>query len=181
MGGTGGAVLCGGASSRMGRDKALVEIGGRTMVERVCAALDGAGCVPVVVVGGDGERLAAATGRTALADAWPGEGPLGGVVVALRWFAERGDDGVVVAACDLADLTVDAVRDIAGGVGAAIALADRRHPSLARWPVAALEPLEALFASGTRSLHEALEALGAVEIPVDEAALRNVNRPADLR
>jgi molybdopterin-guanine dinucleotide biosynthesis protein A len=164
----------------MGTDKALLEVGGRPMVERVSAALEAAGCAPVVLVGGDGERLAAATGRTVLADAWPGEGPLGGVIVAMRWFSTRGDDGVVVAACDLADLTADAVRDVADGAAAAVAVAERRHPSLARWPVAALVQLEALFDSGTRSLHAALDALAASEVPVDQAALRNVNRPGDL-
>ena len=50
---TAGAVLCGGASRRMGTDKAFVEVGGQPMAERVAAALEEAGCAPVVFVGGE--------------------------------------------------------------------------------------------------------------------------------
>jgi len=164
----------------MGRDKALIEVGANSMVEHVCSVLDAAGCTPIVLVGGDRSRLAAATGREVLADTWPGEGPLGGVIDAVRWFAGRGVEAVVVAACDLPDLTVEAVRAVAGGPGATVAVAGRRHPSLARWPLAAVGQLEALFGVGVRALHEALDALDAGDVAVDAAALRNVNRPADL-
>ncbi len=108
-------MLCGGASTRMGRDKALIQVGETTMVERVCAVLAAAGCDPVVLVGGDRSRLTAATGREVVADTWPGEGPLGGVIDAVRWFAARGAEAVVVAACDLPDLTVEAVHAVADG------------------------------------------------------------------
>ena len=173
-------ILCGGQSSRMGRDKALIQVGETTMVERVCAVLAAAGCDPVVLVGGDRSRLTAATGREIVADTWPGEGPLGGVIDAVRWFAGLGAEAVVVAACDLPDLTVEAVHAVAGGAAATFAVAERRHPSLARWPVGTVGQLEALFGVGVRSLHEALDALGASGVAVDAAALRNVNTPGDL-
>jgi molybdopterin-guanine dinucleotide biosynthesis protein A len=164
----------------MGQDKALLEVRGRPMAVHVCAAIEAGGCLPVVVVGGDAEQLAEVTGKEVLADAWPGAGPLGGVIVALRWFAGRGADGVVIAACDLVDLNADAVRAVARGGAATVAVAGRRHPSLARWPVAELSRLETLFESGVRSLHAALEDMAANEVTVDEAALRNVNTRADL-
>lgn len=179
-GGTGGAVLCGGSSRRFGRDKALVEIDGRPMAEHVGIVLEAAGCRPVVFVGGAGDRLAAATGRDFVSDTWPGEGPLGGVVDALGWFRQRGFEAVVVAACDLPGLTEDAVRDVAGSGGAAVAVAERWHPGLAQWPVAALDQVEALFGAGVRSLHGALEAIGARPVAVDAASVHNVNVPSDL-
>ncbi|HET9547573.1 MAG TPA: molybdenum cofactor guanylyltransferase, partial [Desertimonas sp.] len=175
--GTGGAVLCGGASRRFGRDKSLVEIDGRPMAEHVAATLEAAGCQPVAFVGGAGAQLAATTCRPFVADTWPGEGPLGGVVDALAWFHRRAANGVVVAACDLPSLTADAVRAVAGSGGPAVAVADRPHPSLAHWPVSATAQVAALFAAGVRSLGDALEALGASPVTVAEAALRNVNRP----
>jgi molybdopterin-guanine dinucleotide biosynthesis protein A len=176
----GGAVLCGGASTRMGRDKALIEVGGRALAAHVCSVLESAGCLPVVLVGGDGERLVPLTHRPWLADTWPGEGPLGGVIDALRWFRRRGVAGVVIAACDLPGLTTEAVRAVAGWSGATVAVGDRLHPSLAYWPVAATARLEQLFATGVRSLHEALATVDATPVAVAEAAMHNANRPDDL-
>ena len=177
----GGAVMCGGGSRRFGTDKALVEVDGRVMADRVAAVLDAAGCAPVVFVGGASDRLAAITGRAVVADTWPGEGPLGAVIDALRWFGRLDSCGVVVAACDLPDLTVEAVQSVAGDAGTtAVAVAERVHPSLAYWPTATVHDLEALFRSGVRAVHEALETLGATPVAVDAAALHNVNRPSDL-
>ena len=94
--GTGGAVLCGGRSERFGRDKAMIDVGGRPLAEQVARVLESAGCQPVLFVGGNGDGLASATGREFVADAWPGEGPLGGVIDALHWFRSRDVDGIVV-------------------------------------------------------------------------------------
>ena len=47
-----GAVLVGGASRRMGRPKALIEVDGSPMVVRVAAALSAGGCAPVRLIGG---------------------------------------------------------------------------------------------------------------------------------
>ena len=182
-GGHGGAVLCGGRSERFGRDKALIDYDGRPLAERVATVLEAAGCSPVVFVGGDGVGLMAATGREFVADTQPGEGPLGGVVEALRRFQSgEGDvDGVVVAACDLPNLTASAVRAVASGATPACAAADRLHPGLAYWPIAEADHVAALFSAGMRSLHEALDALGATRVPVEEVEMHNVNRPSDLR
>ncbi len=151
------------------------------MAERVGAVLESAGCAPVVFVGGDGDRLMAITGREVVADTWPGEGPLGAVVDALHWFDRLDAAGVVVAACDLPGLTVEAVQAVAGGGEvAAVAVAERMHPSLAYWPTSTADEVEALFRSGMRALREALGALGATRVAIAPAALRNVNRPSDL-
>ena len=58
------AILAGGRSSRMGRDKALVEVDGRALALRVADALRRAGADPVAAVGGDLPALA----RLGLAD-----------------------------------------------------------------------------------------------------------------
>ena len=92
-----GAVLTGGASRRMGTDKALVEVDGRALALRVADALRAAGASRVVAVGGDLERLQA-LGLEAVPDLHPGEGPLGGILTAL---AATDQDVVVVLACDL--------------------------------------------------------------------------------
>jgi molybdenum cofactor guanylyltransferase len=174
-----GAVLVGGASRRMGRPKALIEIDGSPMVVRVAVALGAGGCAPVRLVGVG--ALPDDVGYPVVADRWPGEGPLGGVITAL---VDAGGD-VVVAACDLPDLdaaTVRAIRDAPGGdaAQAVVAITDRLEPALARWNHHALDELTAIFATGERALHAALGRLDVVEVAVDPAALRNVNSPGDL-
>jgi molybdopterin-guanine dinucleotide biosynthesis protein A len=179
-----GAVLVGGSSRRMGRQKALIDVDGSPMVVRVAAALSAAGCAPIRLIGTVQVGTATLPDDTAYAlveDRWPGEGPLGGVITAL---IDAGGD-VVVAACDLAGLdaaTVRAIRDAPGadGVEAVVPTTDRLEPALARWNHRALDQLTAIFASGERALHTALGLLDIVEVAVDPAAMRNVNTPGDL-
>ena len=55
-----GAVLTGGLSARMGRDKALLRVDGVPMAVRVATALRAGGADPVAAIGGDGPRTASA-------------------------------------------------------------------------------------------------------------------------
>jgi molybdenum cofactor guanylyltransferase len=134
-----GAVLCGGASRRMGRDKALIALEGRALAVRVAEAVAAAGASGVVAVGGDLEGLRAA-GLAAVPDRdGPGAGPLAGILTALtihdratspsgspgaRGSAaggvpgaptrvppeDAGGDGIVfVASCDLVTPSAEAV------------------------------------------------------------------------
>src|SRR5262245_1565825 len=91
-----GAVLTGGASRRMGRDKALVEVDGRPMAGRVAAALREAGAAEVQAIGGDAAGLGE-LGLDVVPDRFPGEGPLGGIVTALSAASQP---VTVVVACD---------------------------------------------------------------------------------
>jgi molybdopterin-guanine dinucleotide biosynthesis protein A len=80
----------------MGADKALVEVGGRTMLELVSAVL-GDVTDRVVVAGRDGTVL----GLTGLPDPFGGPvGPLAGVAAALREAAETEAESVIVVAVD---------------------------------------------------------------------------------
>ena len=94
-----GAVLTGGSSSRMGTDKALLELDGAVLARRVADALVTAGCAPVVAIGGDAGRLTA-HGLAVVADRHPGEGPLGAIITALEHAEPLEVDVVVVLACD---------------------------------------------------------------------------------
>jgi molybdenum cofactor guanylyltransferase len=173
-------VLCGGTSRRMGADKALIEIDGVAMAERVARALAAGGCSPVAFVGGDPSGLGR-LGRPLLADRWPGEGPLGGVLTAL---AAAGHEDVVVAACDLPFLDGSTVGKLiaaaATEVDVVVATTDRLEPGLAWWGGAARRRIERFWERGGRALHEVIAELRSVEVLVDPAALRNVNAPSDL-
>jgi molybdenum cofactor guanylyltransferase len=85
-----GAVLAGGASGRMGIDKAEVEIAGTTLLDRVASAVAGV-TDRVVVLGGERE------GYESWPDHAPGSGPLAGVATALNRMAE---DRVLMVAVD---------------------------------------------------------------------------------
>lgn len=179
---TAGAVLCGGASRRMGTDKALLDVGGVPMAARVAGALASAGCDPVRFVGGDAARLTT-LGRLVVADAWPGEGPVGGIRTALD--ALDGSD-VVVAACDLVALDAGTVAALLaadlGDVDAVVATADGRPALLGRWAPSARSVLQRAWDDGVRAMSKTYEltALRVRFIEVDGTALRNVNRPGDL-
>jgi molybdopterin-guanine dinucleotide biosynthesis protein A len=181
-----GAVLAGGASRRMGRDKALIEIDGVAMVARVAGALSGAGCGPVTVVGGDRAALEA-LGLVAHADRWPGEGPLGAVITALSSSAVP----TMVVACDLPWLDSATVASVAGAalaaagdsdppIDVAVTRTDRLQPLCACWMPSALPVLERRFHAGERAVHRAIDDLAVRVVQVESAALRNVNTPRDL-
>lgn len=98
-----GAVLAGGASRRMGMDKAEVEISGTTLLERVASAIAEV-TDRVVVLGADRE------GYESWPDQAPASGPLAGVATALNRMTEERTlvvavDNAFVQAATLAHLT----------------------------------------------------------------------------
>jgi molybdopterin-guanine dinucleotide biosynthesis protein A len=176
-----GVILAGGASRRMGVDKAFVEVDGRAMVLRVADALRLAGCNPVVCQGGS-HLLTSSFGLEVMPDLTPNSGPVLAIHAALR----RHRSPILVAACDLVDLDPAAVVAV---IDAARADPERRvvtatangHPHLlSYWSLEALASLSQLVAEGVTAYRVALERLGAFEVVVDPQSVRNVNRPEDL-
>jgi molybdopterin-guanine dinucleotide biosynthesis protein A len=88
-------VIAGGASRRMGRNKALLELGGIPMVVRMLRLLGP--LVAAVRVVATADRYAS-LGLALLADRWPGQGPLGAIVTAL---GASSADWNLVLGCDL--------------------------------------------------------------------------------
>ena len=72
-------VLAGGKSSRMGADKAFLDLGGRTLLARALGAAGAA--APQVRIVGDKAKFASF--GTVVSDIYPGCGPLGGIHAAL--------------------------------------------------------------------------------------------------
>ncbi len=183
-----GVVLAAGASSRMGRPKALLPIDGRPAGERVAATLRSGGCDPVVVVVGRhaaeiraGADLTACTvvdhagwaaGRTSSLAAGLGALP-GGVTAA------------VLALVDMPYVRAATVRALV----AAAALASRPevvvpvHGGRSGHPVllhAALFPaIRAL--PGDTPLRELLRTRRRLDLPVDDpGVLVDLDTPDDL-
>jgi molybdenum cofactor cytidylyltransferase len=82
-----GVVPGAGASRRMGRPKALLELAGRPFVHHVVRALAEGGCDPVLVVVAEGDdqvtEAAQDAGAQVLANPDPGEGPITSLRVAI--------------------------------------------------------------------------------------------------
>jgi molybdopterin-guanine dinucleotide biosynthesis protein A len=176
-----GAVLTGGRSTRMGRDKAFIEVGGQPLATIAANALRDAGATDVVAVGGDLAALIAIGFDRAIPDLRPRAGPLGGILTALT---DTSAELLALLACDLPNVTADVVgmlRTAAGGHDAALARTDRLEPLVGAWhPARCLGPLQDAFSVGVRAVHRALGRLDIAPVDVDQHLLANANRPGDL-
>lgn len=179
-----GAVLAGGASRRMGREKAAVEVAGAPMAARVAAAMRAAGATPIAVVGGRG-GLARPLGLDHVEDRWPGEGPLAGLATATRWAAAEGALWVLVAACDQPNLRPRLLRDLVAAVDDVVAGAvtvtpdGREHPFPSAWRTSSAPDLERLVEAGARRADAAF-ALGVASVAADPLEVVDVDRPEDV-
>ncbi len=184
-------MLTGGRSTRMGRDKATLVVGGEALAARTARVLEEAGAESVVAVGGDPAVLGlGGLGLAVLADLHPGEGPLGAIVTALGALPPS-IEVVVVLACDLWLVEPEAVRavvDALDGAPASAMAAMARSPDGAAWePLlaayrrSAAATLGEAFAAGERVVQRSLAGLEVVEVVLaDPTWLSNANRPGDL-
>lgn len=108
----GALVLAGGASRRMGRDKAWLELGGQALLLHVIDRLAPV-CERIVVAGAVDQPLPELPDGVARVDDPPalhGRGPLVGVVVGLEALAQAGIELAYLSSCDAAALSSAHVR-----------------------------------------------------------------------
>jgi molybdopterin-guanine dinucleotide biosynthesis protein A len=177
-----GFVLSGGQSSRMGRDKALLQFHGATLISHIAKEVRlAAGSVILV---GNPERYGF-LGYPVVRDRLPGCGPLGGIYTALRVSTT---DWNLVVACDMPGISAPVLT----------ALLDRAARSSAQCVTAAgnggeAEPLCAVYHRGclpvlARALRdrrfkmkELVKELDAEVQVVEPGVLANVNTPAEWK
>jgi molybdopterin-guanine dinucleotide biosynthesis protein A len=166
-----GYVLAGGASTRFGRDKALVEIDGAPMLLRMRALLSSVAADVQVIAAPQKYLLLGVTG---IPDRWEGQGPLAGIITALLTTKETGGaDWNLIIGCDLPFLTREWLsylveRALASGADVvAPKSAQGLEPLCACWRTSAAPKLQRAFESGTRKITQAMEQL-QLEI-VDES------------
>ncbi|HET89399.1 MAG TPA: molybdenum cofactor guanylyltransferase [Chloroflexi bacterium] len=104
-----GLVLAGGASRRMGRDKAFLELDGRPLVEIVVERMARV-CAEVLIVAGD-TRPYADLGVPTIADLFHGVGVLGGLHAGLEAASH---ELTLAVGCDMPFLNPDLLRAFAG-------------------------------------------------------------------
>lgn len=174
------AILVGGDSSRMGTDKALFEVEGTAMAQRVADAATAAGASEIFLIGGTQARAKKLSG-TWKKDLYPGEGPLGGVITALKASTH---DSVVVLSCDMPFVTDAVITSLVRALAdaqATVGRTDRLNWLCAAWSKEeCLKTLESVWKRKERAVHRAAVLLDVAEVPVPAVAVRNINTLADL-
>jgi molybdenum cofactor guanylyltransferase len=182
----------------MGCDKALLPFRGGKLAQSVaCAVSAAAGSATLI---GDPCRYGA-LGYPVIPDLYPGEGPLGGILTALRHSCAGHDlkdwslpnhwsppnHWSLITACDMPQLDGEMLRGLirmAAGCDADALLPvspeGRPEPLCALYHQRCLEVFEGVFTSGIRKITAALESVRTIRVPFAEVSyFQNVNTPED--
>lgn len=164
-----GVILAGGRSSRMGRDKALIELSGETLLARALRRF--APQVGMLVVNSNGDAAAyAGFALPLIADAATGyQGPLAGIHAAMLW-AEKTTPGathVATLAVDTPFFPDDLVARLAAAGSEAPAAPvvaasfGHLHPTCGFYPLALADDIAGFLAAGERRVQDFLARHGA--------------------
>lgn len=168
----------------MGRDKAMLEYQGKTLVEHVVSVV-GQRCKPVFVVAAPGQPLPALPAEV-LRDDVRGVGPLMATGRGLRAAAQSGFERAFVCAVDMPFLSPDLIDELAGPavqLDADVVLPwdGRDHYLAGVYRTALAERIDALVADGKRSMRSIVDTVDTQRIVMaEQRSLTNVNTTADL-
>ena len=185
-----GVIQAGGKSTRMGGEpKALLELGGRRIIERVLDVLRAVTADPVLLVTNTPGALRF-LGLPMIADVFPDGGSLGGIYSGLR--AAPGDVAFTVA-CDMPFLSSTVARLVTARAPEADVVAPRvgeQWETLhACYGKACLGPMERAAARGTAEDHRVLRRGARARDsrrrrsrgwPIPRVVFMNVNTPEEL-
>ncbi len=177
-----GFLLAGGRSSRMGRDKALLELGGRALVAIGLEKLRVV-CREVSLLASNPEL--GRFGVPVVPDAIPGCGPLGGIVGGLEASASEWN---LFLAVDVPFVPVEVLKMLLSASeaeGAVCVMAEafgQPQPLAALYARAALPVLRAELEAGRWKVMSAIKAAGAVRYLQFERDdwFRNLNTPEEF-
>ena len=165
----------------MGSDKALLRYRGATLLETVAEAVSQGAGRPRLV--GNRDRYDG-LGYEVIPDLYPGEGPLGGILTALRNSSAEWN---LIVACDMPGLTgeflgglMEAAERSDGEVLAPVGPDGNIQPLCAVYRLSARPGFQRAFERGVRRMKAALEEVRMVTLFVPELArFQNVNTPGD--
>jgi molybdopterin-guanine dinucleotide biosynthesis protein A len=183
-----GVIQAGGKSTRMGGEpKALLELGGRRIIERVLDAV--APVVDDVLIVTNTPDLYGFLGVPMVPDAYPDHGSLGGIFTGL---AAAAGEAAFTVACDMPFLHPDVARLVIGRAGQGDVVIPRVGAQLetlhALYAKACLPHIEARLKSGRLKIVGFFEDVRVVEVAEAEVArhrapdvvFMNVNTPDEL-
>jgi molybdopterin-guanine dinucleotide biosynthesis protein A len=184
-------ILAGGKSSRMGRDKAWLEVGEQTLLARQIQLAQAAGATEIFVSGRAGVVYPAFGGRV-LEDKFQAAGPLAGIECALNAASEP---LLLVLAVDMADLPSDFLKAIStrcrDGMGAVPLVKGMIEPLAAFYPRTAGSLIQKILAGANPAhspgaKHFAAQCVQAglarfITVPPEAAGwFKSWNSPEDL-
>lgn len=181
-----GFITAGGRSSRMGTDKAWLELGGRPMIEHVIAALQPVTArIAILANGPRYERL----GFPVFADSKSGIGPLEAIRTAL---SHADTTRIVLVGCDLPFVTTELFKVLLGIAGenhliVPVSAQGKLEPLCAIYTTDALPAVTELIAQGHRKISLLFERVPTTLVAFDELShlagadrfFENVNSPED--
>lgn len=182
--GLAGIVLAGGASRRMGRDKATLVVRGQTLVERVVSTV-GTRCAPVFVLAAPGQALPDLPAQI-LRDEVRGVGPLLATARGLRAAADAGGTWAFVCAVDMPYLSAGVIDELTEAAASSVADVvlpwdGRDHYLAGLYRTALAARADELVAAGERSMRALVDAADTQRIVMEQRReLTNVNTPQDL-
>jgi molybdopterin-guanine dinucleotide biosynthesis protein A len=188
----GAIILCGGASSRMGRDKASLPLESETLLGRAVRLVsDAVGDGPIVCVAAAGQVLPPLPeSMQVLRDEQPNCGPLAALAVGMTALGKRAD-AAFVCGCDAPRLTkafILRMFDLLADHPIAVPFdGEHVHPLAAVYRTDTGSIAESLLSSGERSLVSLVNRCDSLRVPVDDlravdpqlASLENCNTPDD--
>jgi molybdopterin-guanine dinucleotide biosynthesis protein A len=188
----GALILCGGKSSRMGRDKALLPFGPELMLQRVVRLMAEVVEPSNIVVVAAPEQLVPSLpeGVEIARDALAHQGPLQGLATGLAAIGGR-VDAVFATGCDAPLLVPAFIRrmfELLGDFDIVVPFdGEHHHPLAAVYRPAGLPLAEELLNSGQFSPQGLFDAAHTRKVPVDELrdvdpelhTLKNLNQAQD--
>ena len=183
-----GVIQAGGKSTRMGGEpKALLELGGRRIIERVLDAVRPV--VDDVLIVTNTPDLYGFLGVPMVPDVYPDHGSLGGIFTGL---SAAGGEAAFTVACDMPFLHPDVARLVVGRAGEGDVVIPRVGEQLetmhALYAKACLPHIEARLKAGRLKIVGFFDDVRVVEIPEADVArhrapdvvFMNVNTPDEL-
>jgi molybdopterin-guanine dinucleotide biosynthesis protein A len=175
-------LLAGGSSSRMGQPKALLPVGGSTLLEWMIGRF-GDDFDDVLVSARDLALVPSALHKKVVLDATPGDGPLAGIAAGLR-SARNG--AVMALACDMPYVTNEVlsrlVLDAVAYDAAVPEVAGRPEPVCGCYRKSSLKSIEGAIAAGEL---RAASVLGRLRVrwlrDANPAIFASLNTPAEYR
>lgn len=174
-------VLAGGKSSRMGQNKALMMLGGRTVIQRVLDVVSSV--FDEVYISGNCFYYHFLS-KGIIEDNIEQKGPMGGIYSALEYFKED----IFVCSCDMPFISSDLIRDILQKKEEnrinVIRFREKIYPVLGVYPYSAMDAIRKAIDAEKLRMKAFLEEQQANFIQYEndlEDQLLNINTPENFR